>query len=327
MLVHKSGWIASGARSLLLLARAAVGAAVAAVAAGSAHAARVESVSPQGEVAEVRQVVVRFDQAVVPAGDPRLPAPFALVCAGAKPAGTARWDNPKTWLFDLQQPLPAGVRCTLNASRAFQPLGGGRLEGPLEFGFSTGAPVVLQVQPYAGSPIEEDQHFLLRLNGAVLPASVTTSAWCEAEGVRERIPVRIVEGTARQELLRQRRYSSSGDGLPSEPDKLLLLGCQRSFAPEARVRLVWGPGIAAATQPQLVSKRAQRFEWHVRPRFLAEFSCERENARAPCMPLRPMVLRFNAPVPRALALAVRLVPDKGEPIAPRVSSDSDRAET
>lgn len=316
MVLQKTGRIGIGAAALVLLA-----------AGSTAQAARVASVSPQGEVAEVRQIVVRFDQPVVAGGDPRLPAPFTLACQGAAPAGEARWDNPKTWLFDLQQPLAAGVRCTLTAVPAFQTLGGGALEGPREFSFATGAPVVLQVQPYAGSRIEEDQHFLLRLNGAVLPASVTSSAWCEAEGVSERIGVKIVEGPPRQELLRQRRFTSDGrGGQVSEPDKLLLLACQRSFAPDARVRLVWGPGIAAATQPQLVSKRTQRFEWRVRPRFLAEFSCERENAQAPCLPLRPMVLRFNAPVPRALALGVRLVPDKGEPIAPGVSRNGDRAE-
>ena len=290
----------------------------------TAQAARVSSVSPLGlvEGAEVRQVVVRFDQPVVAAGDPRLPAPFTLSCQGQAAPGEARWDNPRTWIVDLQQPLAAGVRCTLNAAPAFQPLGGGTLEGPREYGFATGAPVVLQVQPFEGSRIEEDQHFLLRLNGAVLPASVARAAWCEAEGVNERIAVTVVEGAARRDLLRQRRFSGNG----AEPDKLLLLACQRSFAPEARVRLLWGPGIAAAAQPQLVSKRTQRFEWRVRPRFLAEFSCERENAQAPCLALRPLSLRFNAPVPRALALGVRLVPEKGQPIAPRIDGSEDRSD-
>ena len=49
---------------------AAAGALVALLAsAGPALAARVASVSPTGEVATVRQVVVRFDEAVVPAGE------------------------------------------------------------------------------------------------------------------------------------------------------------------------------------------------------------------------------------------------------------------
>ena len=82
------------------------------------------------------------------------------------------------------------------------------------------------------------------------------------------------------------------------------------------MRLVWGAGVAAAGLPQLVSRREQRFEWKVRPRFLAEFRCERENAQSPCLPLRPLLLQFNAPVPRAAALAARLQPAQGEALKP-----------
>ena len=78
--------------------------------AGPALAARVASVSPVGEVAEVRQVVVRFDEAVVPAGDPRRPPPFTLLCRGATPSGDGRWTSDRTWVYDLAQVLAAGTR-------------------------------------------------------------------------------------------------------------------------------------------------------------------------------------------------------------------------
>ncbi len=141
-----------------------------------------------------------------------------------------------------------------------------------------------------------------------------TSAWCEVEGLAERIPLKIVTGAPREQLLRKYR----GEG---PPENALLVACQRNFAPDARVRLVWGAGIAAAGLPTLVSRRVQRFEWKVRQRFMAEFSCERQNAQSACLPLRPMVLRFNAPVPRALALAVRLQPDKGDALLPKADGD------
>lgn len=291
-------------------------AAVAAVLSSSlllAHAARVSRVSPQGEVAEVRQIVVRFDAAVVPAGDPRLPAPFELRCNGAAaaPEGSGRWLNEKAWAYELRQPLAAGSRCTLAAAAGFTPLGGAGLEGPREFGFGTGAPIVVDVQPYQGSNIEEDQHFLLRLNGKVDAASAAAGAWCEVEGLLDRIPVKVVEGAARDALLGARRRRGGENG----NENAVLLACQRAFAPDSKVRLVWNPG-----------KRAQRFEWKVRARFLAEFSCERENAQAPCLPLRPMTLHFNAPVPRVAALAARLVPDKGDAIKPQADRD-ERGET
>ncbi len=288
---------------------AAAGALVAWLAsAGPALAARVASVSPTGEVATVRQVVVRFDEAVVPAGDPRLPAPFTLRCNGATPPGDGRWTSDRSWVYDLREVLAAGSRCTLQPHPALRPLGGA-LQGTTAFGFSTGAPVVVSVQPYPGSRIDEDQHFLLRLNGEADATSVQRAVWCEAEGLGERLPVVLVQGAAREALLRQRWRNA-------DPSHVLLLACQRPFPAGAGVRLVWGAGVAAAGLPQLVSRREQRFEWKVRPRFLAEFRCERENAQSPCLPLRPLLLQFNAPVPRAAALAARLQPAQGEALKP-----------
>ena len=41
----------------------------------------------------------------------------------------------------------------------------------------------------------------------------------------------------------------------------------------------------------------RRFEYEVRPLFQASMSCERENAQAACMPLRPVMLDFLASAP------------------------------
>ena len=85
----------------------------------AAQAARVVGISPQGEVAEVRQVAVRFDEAVVPAGEPRRPAPYTLQCQAAAdgpattPAGDARGASAKLGVYDLREPLAAGTRCSL----------------------------------------------------------------------------------------------------------------------------------------------------------------------------------------------------------------------
>ncbi|MBX3599470.1 MAG: alpha-2-macroglobulin [Rubrivivax sp.] len=294
------------------------------LAAGNAQGARVLSVSPQGEVAEVRQVVLRFSEAVVAAGDALAPAPFTLQCNGQAPAADARWASDRQWLLDLREPLAAGQRCTLQAAPGFVPLSGA-WQGTTRFAFSTGAPAIVSVQPTPGTRIEEDQHFLLRLNGAATPQSVQSSAWCEVQGLGERIPLRIVDGAPRAQLLRQ-RWRAPDDA------RTLLVACAQAFAPEAGVRLVWGPGITAADRdsdaPALVSRRTQRFQWTVRPRLLAEFSCERESANQPCLPLRPLVVRFNAPVPRALAAGARLQPldaagaPTGAAIAPRPEPDA-----
>ncbi len=281
--------------------------------AGVAEAARVLQASPEGEVAVVRQVLLRFDRAVVDGGDPRAAAPFELRCDGGTPEGSARWLDERRWAFDLAEPLPAGRRCTLEARPGWAPRDG-PLEGPSRFTFSTGAPAVLQATPWPGSTIDEAQTFVLRLNGAVDAASVARHARCEVEGLGERQGVRLVDGAERATVLR-----ALGRRSEATPERLVLLACQRPLPPGVRVRLVWATGIAAAGDASLAVRREQRFEWTVRPRFLAEFGCERENAEAACLPLAPMRLSFSAPLPRALAQAVRLVPEGGgETRAPKI---------
>ena len=80
-----------------------------------AHAATITSVSPQGEVAQVRQVTVKFSEAVVPFGDLRQPDPMGISCQGAAPAGGGRWANDRVWLYDFREALSPGARCTLKA--------------------------------------------------------------------------------------------------------------------------------------------------------------------------------------------------------------------
>ncbi len=139
------------------------------------QAATITAVSPQGEVAQVRQVVVRFSAAVVTFGDPRASDPVTLTCQGDVPAGTGRWSNDREWLYDFKQSLPPGTSCVVNARADWQPLNGG-LTGTTRFTFQTGGPAVLSSQPNPGGTIDEDQLFLLRLSGSAVASSVLTQA-------------------------------------------------------------------------------------------------------------------------------------------------------
>ena len=278
------------------------------------QAAKVAGVTPQGEVAQVRQVTVRFDAAVVPLGDLRRPAPFSVACSGPVPNGEGRWTNEREWVYDFRAALPPGVRCSLRTVPGWKPLDGA-LTATEEYRFSTGGPAVLRSEPWEGSTVEEDQHFLLRLTGPAQPASVLSQAWCEIDGIGERIGVRIVEGDLRQQILMARRV------LPADADRALLLACTRPLPAAAKLRLVWGEGIAAQVDTSVKTRSAQRFRYQVRPAFTAEFSCEREKAGAPCMPLRPLALRFSAPLPRATLQLARLVDAAGKEQAPDLDED------
>ena len=64
----------------------------------------------------------------------------------------------------------------------------------------------------------------------------------------------------------------------------------------------------------------------MRAAFTADFSCERERANAPCLPIRPMSVRFCAPVARELAAQVRLRPAAATPLAPVFDKDDKATE-
>ena len=307
----------------------------------AAQAVQVRSVSPSGEVGEVQQVLLRFSAPVVPFGSPRLADPALLRCDGlaaapSTPPGQGRWLGPAEWAYELREALPPGVRCTLalrpnwQPSVAVQAASGANsgpsatLDGPREFHFSTAGPTVQQVWPWEGAEVEEEAHWLLQLNGPVQVASLTDHAWCEVQGVGERIPLVLVDGPARAAVLKARRVGAA------QAERSLLLRCQRPLPAGATVRLVWGAGIASARNSQVLTREARSWQWTVRAPFAAEFACERERAEAPCLPLRPLRLRFSAPVPRALAEQIRLVPQTAGSatgragLAPRFDAD-DRA--
>ncbi|TDM05404.1 MAG: alpha-2-macroglobulin [Ideonella sp. MAG2] len=285
----------------------------------AADAAKVTTLTPQGETPVVKQVRWRFDADMVPQGDPRLPAPAVLRCEGKVVSGNSRWLTGKEWVLDLPQPLAAGQRCEVALAPGWKPgVSGATAPAAVAHSFSTSGPAVAQVWPSEWSSIEEEQHFLVQLTGPVQPTSLSKNVWCEVDGLGERLSAKTVSGANRDALLK--RYQ-----LGNQADRVLLLACQRPFAAEAKVRLVWGPGIVG-TQGAVATKVPQRFEWTVRKRFEAEFTCERERAEAPCMPLRPLRVRFSSPVPRELAAKLSVEVAGGSALKAQLDKDGD-AET
>ena len=288
------------------------------VTAGHSTAATIATVSPQGEVALVRQITVKFSDAVVPLGDLRLPDAMSVNCQGPVPAGAGRWANERVWLYDFAQALPPGTRCVVKVKddwKPSSPLTGGQRE----FTFNTGGPTVTRIEPSEGSQLAEDQFFALRLNGPVVESTVLANAWCEVEGIGERIGVRVIAGDERAQWLKARRLDGSKSAAAAE--RILLLACKRPLPFGAAARLVWGKGIGAAANPKITTSTEQRFRYTVRPAFTAEFTCERERANAPCLPIRPMRLVFSEPVPREWAAKVALKPGSGTALMPVLDKD------
>jgi alpha-2-macroglobulin len=268
----------------------------------SAGAIQVTSVSPQGEIARVRQVVAKFDESAVNFGDPKAPAPLVLACSDAQATkGTGRWTSDKEWVFDFENDLPPGVSCTLQVRAGFKNPKGAELPAGSGWKFNTGGPFVQQVRPGTYQRIDEEQFFMMQLNGAATPASFKDNVWCSVEGLGERVPLKMLEGKERTDYLKSLGMEKAA---AKDPLRYLTFTCNRRLAPNAKVQLVYGKGVA--TPSGIANSVERRFDFQVREPFAANFSCERENAQAACLPIRPLMLSFNAPVARALAEQIRL---------------------
>ena len=241
------------------------------LAAGSAQALQITQFSPQGEVARVRQVVAKFDSAVITFGDPKAPAPLELRCSDAQVSkGTGRWTSEREWVYDFERDLPPGVRCTAHIKSDFKSASGAPLKGAASYQFNSGGPFVQNLRPGTYEPIDEEQYFVLQLNGPATLESVQAYAWCQLDGVGERVPVRLVDGKERAALLKAQGLERRA---AQEPLAVQTLACARRFTPSTKVQLVWGKGVATPSGvPNAVEKR---FTYQVRAPFTAEFTCER----------------------------------------------------
>ena len=85
--------------------------------------ASVEQFTPQGAARQVRQVTARFTVPIVTLGDPRLPDPFDVQCPAR---ARDRWADPRNWVYDFDEDLPAGLRCTFTLRAQLRTAAGGR---------------------------------------------------------------------------------------------------------------------------------------------------------------------------------------------------------
>jgi uncharacterized protein YfaS (alpha-2-macroglobulin family) len=281
----------------------------------------IEAFSPEGHVREVRQASARFSQPMVAFGDLRAPAPFEVACPVP---GQGRWVDARNWAYDFEHDLPGAVACRFRLKAAVRDLAGAALGGRREFTVATGGPAVLEAQPRDGaSRVDENQAFVLALSAPAAPASILQHAWCRADGVNEKIPVRLLEGQAREQILLQNRWlvgqaaaraggrdedSPYGEARLRADERagrlasVAVLQCRRTLPAGAKLGLVWGAGVAA--ENGIATMGDQVLAYQVRPDFTAKLSCERINARAACIPFLPMRLGFSAPIKAADARGI-----------------------
>ena len=277
------------------------------VPAHAAAAPRVVQFSPQGTVKNVRQVTAHFSAPMVPLGDPRLRVdPFTVECSES---GSGRWVDSASWVYDFARDVPAGVRCAFRIRDGLKTLSGEPIAAGESFAFSTGGPAVKTSVPFQGDEaIDEEQAFVLVLDGEATETSVLAHAYFAVEGVTERVGVRVLAGEARETILRHiRREHFAGP--------TIVLQARQRFPNGTKVSLVWGAGIAAPSG--IATEKDQILDYQTRNAFSADLRCVRENANANCVPLTRISLAFTARVTWEQASEIVLVGPDGRRWSPQ----------
>ena len=276
-------------------------------------APQVEFFSPQGTVKTVRQVSVRFSEPMVPFGDPRgLIEPFDIDCSEK---GDSRWADGKNWVFDFERDLPAGIRCEFRLKPVLKALSGKEMVGQKVFSFSTGGPSIRASDPHEGSQyLDEEQVFMLTLDAEPIKESVIQNVFFSVEGIQDHIGIRIIEGKDRTEILKARFPRRK------PPSPMILIQSKQRFPSNTKVSLIWGKGVMAKTG--VASDQDQILRFQVRVLFSVTFSCERENPKAACIPIRPMELNFSAPISKDQANKIVLKGPDGKTWKPKVEGET-----
>ncbi|WP_322994877.1 alpha-2-macroglobulin family protein [Castellaniella sp.] len=282
-----------------------------------ASAAQVVGFTPQGAMARIQQVQVDFDAPAIALGDDLARDPYLIQCDSGAVAGSGRWVDPQHWVYNFQRPLSGAISCQAEPNPDFRDLRGQPLTRAQNYHFTTDGPRARLVRPW-GDEITEDQVFVLRFNAPIDDRSLIEHAHCEVQGLGESVPMRLVQGDARSQILH-----AIGLRDADQDSQVALLQCKRLLPSAAQVRLVVGPGVKTpdiGKQPGVVGSTVLAQDFKVQAPFQATMSCTRSNAQAPCSPLYPIDLVFSTPVPRALADQVVLETSQG-PKAARASSD------
>lgn len=281
-----------------------------------AWGAKIVDFSPLGQVAKVESVKLRFDKPVIAFGDGQAAAPVDITCNDPAVVGHGRWLDGSRWTYEFTKNPGPGVSCQVSLAPSFQALDKAAITGPTTFSFQTGGPSIDWIRP-GFTTIDEDQAFVLAFNAPVDAASVAEHTQCVVQGLGEMVPVRLITGQPRQQILDTLRYLSITD-----TQDIQVVQCQRLLPSKAKVQLHVGPGVATlpGQRPAVVSTQAEVYNYTVRDAFTATFSCSRENASQPCVPVSDISLRFSAPIARDVAKNIRLQTTAGE-LAPSMSDD------
>jgi alpha-2-macroglobulin len=278
------------------------------------EAADIKQFLAQGQVDQQTRATAVFSDDMVRLGDAQAAAPFKIDCG--KVGGSGRWVDARTWSWQLPRPLKPGERCSFSVRNNLRTLAGEEITGRGSYQMVASGPWARSISPRAGNSIEEDQAFIVDAGSSLDRASVEKFAWCEADGVGNRIPVHFVSDAIRKEVLK-RSYEYD------EKSPVVVLTCAERLPSGAKAKLVWGKGVMSEGGGAR-NEKDESFAYTVREPFQATMSCERERASAPCSPLSSVTLEFGASVDLKQLQKIRLITPEGSrsPTDPNKGSSS-----
>lgn len=282
----------------------------------------------------ITRFTLRFSAAMVPLGQQS--TPLSMDCGVP---GQGRWVDPQTYVWEFARTLPAGLSCKATLNDDLKDAAGKDVSGTTRFPIDSGGPAVLAIltgartlgDGGAGPQVEEDQAFLVALNGPVDRGSIAAGAYCAVDGIGERIPVDVLPPQTPDQILKQvggwgvdnflhdaglpQPLPASAQVRAAALANVVAVKCRRPLPPGRDMALVWGGSIHSPSGHRVGEDH--RYDFTVRKEFTARLTCSRANANAGCDPVEAIDVDFSAPVLRAEAMKLRLEIAPGQQLAPK----------
>ena len=288
-----------------------------------------KSFSPQGDVGSVGQARARFSEDMVRVGDKNVRNPF-FVSESCKNYGSGRWLDTKTWIYHFSSQLPVGVICEFKLVAGLKNVQGKPVSafpnyrfkvGDVTFGYDrsvTQAVRVIDSWPRHQGDILDDQVFLIKLDKSTDTRSLPNNVYCLTSDSPEKLfvkfftPAETTAWIAKQDKVivdwwrgqKSDEYYINDRSVQDTVVEWRALSCGRRLTAGQDVRLIFGKNVASSTNVKRSSDQVLAYK--VRQPFTVSFSCPRQNAKAPCVPLTDMEVRFSEMVTADKLKAIRL---------------------
>ncbi len=243
----------------------------------------IESFSPEGEVRDIKQVVVQFSDSMIPMGSPKVSGEiFNINCSSE---GKPRWLDDKTYIYQFSKPLESGNKCEFILKEEIKTLSGKEIQGKKKFSFNTGGPYILQSEPSDGTFIESGQYFYIQTSTEIDKESLLENLYFSIDGNREKIEPKFIteeeENSIYKSIFRNKKNKNS-----------YIITPKLNFPEGKKILMVFSKGILSKSG--VASSVDQILNFETREAFSLSFYCNKENAKAACTPFSDFYINFNS---------------------------------